>query len=149
MCSSDLKRDKRGRDGAGSAGQDTSFTMWLYNAQDSSYYTEYSDNPIVQYAENKTWGPEDKTVDFEFWVPPAGSEADSYQTMIASGDYPDVLHGAIADAPPVLYENGMILDLTDYVVEYMPNYYAYIQEHPDFKSNVVYNIDGQDRKSVV
>lgn len=129
----------------GTAGEDTKYTMWIYEGVDSSYYADYRENPVLQYTLDQKWGPEEKKMDIEFWIPPAGSEADSYQTMIASGDYPDVLHGVISDAAPNLYKAGIIMDLTDYVKENMPNYYAYIQEHEDFASNVVYNIDGEDR----
>ena len=56
--------------GGSGAGDDTTFTMWLYNSVDSSYYTDYAENPVVQYTtQNMTWGDENKKVSFEFWVP--------------------------------------------------------------------------------
>ena len=129
----------------GKAGSDTSYTMWIYNGADSSYYTDYKENPVVQYALGKTYGPEQKTVDIEFWIPPAGSEADSYSTMMTSGDYPDILDGSISDSPKNMYEDGIILDLTDYVADYMPNYKAYLDAHPDVKANAIVNVDGEDK----
>lgn len=132
--------------GSGSgAGDDATFTMWLYNSVDSSYYTDYAENPVVQYTtQNMTWGDENKKVSFEFWVPAAGSEKDNWQTMIGSGDYADVLSGMIADAPKNMLENGIAMDLTDYVKKYMPNYLAFLDAHPDVKANAVDEIDGEE-----
>ena len=131
--------------GGSGAGDDTTFTMWLYNSVDSSYYTDYAENPVVQYTtQNMTWGDENKKVSFEFWVPAAGSEMNNWQTMIGSGDYADVLSGMLADAPETMLENGIVMDLTDYVKKYMPNYLAFLDAHPDVKANAVDEIDGEE-----
>ncbi|MDO4285469.1 MAG: extracellular solute-binding protein [Eubacteriales bacterium] len=134
-----------GAGGGSSASAENTYSVWLYSAQDASYYTDYSENPALQYVQSKTWGSEEKAVALEFLVPPSGSEQDNYQTMVASGEYPDVLMGAISDPAPILYENGIIMDLTDYVEEYMPNYTAFLEAHEDFRANVVYEIDGEEK----
>ena len=131
--------------GGGGASSDTSFTMWIYQGADASYYTDYADNPVVQYLTSQTWGEEDKKIDLEFWVPAAGTAADSYSTMMGSGDYPDILDMSISDSPKILYEQGIILDLTPYVEEYMPNYTAYLEAHPEMKSWALTNIDGEEK----
>ena len=131
--------------GGGGASSDTSFTMWIYQGADASYYTDYADNPVMQYLTSQTWGEEDKKIDLEFWVPAAGTAADSYSTMMGSGDYPDILDMSISDSPKILYEQGIILDLTPYVEEYMPNYTAYLDAHPEMKSWALTNIDGEEK----
>lgn len=131
--------------GGGGASSDTSFTMWIYQGADASYYTDYAENPVVQYLTSQTWGEEDKKIDLEFWVPAAGTAADSYSTMMGSGDYPDILDMSISDSPKILYEQGIILDLTPYVEEYMPNYTAYLDAHPEMKSWALTNIDGEEK----
>lgn len=131
--------------GGSGASEDTTFSMWIYSGVDSSYYTDYSENPVVQYTtQNKTWGDNDAKISLEFWTPAAGSEADNWQTMIGSGDYADVLSGMIADSPKNMLENGIAMDLTDYVKKYMPNYLAYLDAHPDVKANAVDEIDGEE-----
>lgn len=134
-----------GSEKTASAGKDTSYTMWIYSGADASYYTDYADNPVLQYAFGKTWGSEEKAVDIEFWVPPAGTETDNYSTMMTSGDYPDILDGSISASPKTMYEDGIILDLTQYVNDYMPNYKAFLEEHSEVKANAVVNIDGEDK----
>ena len=69
--------------GGSGASEDTTFSMWIYSGVDSSYYTDYSENPVIQYTtQNKTWGDNDAKISLEFWTPAAGSEADNWQTMI-------------------------------------------------------------------
>ena len=132
--------------GGGGASSDTSYTMWIYQGADASYYTDYADNPVMQWLTSQTWGEEDKKVDFEFWVPAAGTAADSYSTMMGSGDYPDILDMSISDGAKVMYEEGIILDLTPYMEEYMPNYLAYLEENPEQKALLTHtDEDGNTR----
>ncbi len=134
-----------GNSKGGKSSADTSYTMWIYASADASYYAEYSDNPAVKYLFEKTWGQDNKKIDIEFWAPPTGTASDNYQTMIASRTYPDVLNGVLADSAPTLYEEEIILDLTDYVEQYMPNYKALLDNNPDVKSAAVYDVDGEER----
>mgnify|MGYP001852337424 CR=1 FL=1 len=129
----------------GGSSSDTSYTMWIYQGADSQYYTEYSDNPVYQYLASKTWGEEEKTIDIDFWVPASGTATDSYSTMMGSGDYPDILDMSISDGPKLMYEQGIILDLTDYVQEYMPNYMAYLEAHPEVALYATTDIDGEEK----
>lgn len=131
--------------GAGGGNDDNVFTYWLYEGVDSQYYTDYSDNPALQYTLAKTYGPEDKSLSFDFWIPPAGTAVDNYSTMLGSGDYADVIQNTIGDTPLNSYENGISLDLTEYVEKYMPNYQAYIEEHPEIKADAVTDVDGEER----
>ena len=130
---------------SGGAGNDTSYTMWLYSGADSMYYSDYADNPVVQYTLSKTWGSQDKAINIEFWIPASGTQIDNYNTMIGSGDYPDILDGSISESPKTMYEQGIILDLTEYIDLYMPNYKALLERNPGIKSNITFNVDGQDR----
>ena len=131
--------------GGGGAGSDTSFTMWIYSGEDSAYYADYAENPVLQYTQMKSWGAEDKKIAIEFWIPAAGTQVDNYSTMMGSGDFPDILDGSISDSPKIMYEEGIILDLTDYINEYMPNYKAWLDKNPGIRSNITFNVDGKDR----
>lgn len=108
----------------GGAGEADTFTIWLGSSVDSAYYTNYGDNPVIQYLEKKF------DIDLEFISPVAGNETDNFNTLIATGDYPDMMDlsfftGTISD----LYDNGdgICLDLTQYIQDYMPNYSAFIE----------------------
>ena len=78
------------------ASEDTTFSWWLYSGPDASYYTEYTENPAIQYTLDKTWGEENKTLSFEFWQPASGTARDNYTTMIASGDLPDIIDAVVS-----------------------------------------------------
>ena len=129
--------------GCGKGGSKDAYTMWIYSAQDAAYYLNYEDNPVLKYLSEKTFGPEEKTVKFDFWVPPAGSQVDSYSTMIGSGDLPDVLDASIANSSLSAYKNGEIMDLTELIPEYMPNYMKFLEEHPELESSAYTEVDGE------
>ena len=131
--------------GSGSASDDHTYTVWFYNGQDASYYTDYADNPTMQYLMSKTWGENDDTIKLEFQVPPAGSQQNNYETMMATGDFPTLMQNSVAEAAPRMLESGNILDLTELVQQYMPNYYNMIQNNEALRSKVVFNIDGEDK----
>lgn len=121
----------------------TDYTIWLYQAQDSSYYLDYSENPVLRYLMEKEWNG--KTLNLEFIVPPAGSAQQNYNTMISTSDFPTLMQNSVSDPAPIMYEEGCILDITDLVKEYMPNYYKLIQTNETLRSNVVFEIDGEEK----
>ncbi len=123
------------------------YTVWLYTAQDTSYYKDYSDNPVLQYMLSKD---EYDGISFSFTVPAAGTQSDAYNTLLIGRDFPTLMDSSVADPAGIMYENGYILDITDYVKEDMPNYYSMLNpEDPNYNetlySKVVFNVDGEDR----
>ena len=58
-------------------------TMWLF-PDDYTYYSSYSDNPVVQYLNEKF----NMTMDFQ--MPPMGSEQDQFNLVIGTGEYTDL-----------------------------------------------------------
>lgn len=130
--------------GGSTAGDDTTFSWWIYSGADSSYYTDYQENPAIQYTLQNTYGPEDKSLAFEFWVPPAGTSADNYSRMIASGDLADIIDAVISSPPKNMYEDGYTLDITEYVERNMPNYVALVHSNETYLKNCVEVIDGKE-----
>lgn len=130
--------------GGGGAGTDNTFTWWIYSGADASYYSEYQENPAVQYTLSKTWGEDNKKVGFEFWQPAAGQEQNNYSTMIASGDLPDIIDAVICDPPQVMHEKGYALDITEYVEKYMPNYVELVHSGDEILKNAVIVEDGKE-----
>lgn len=124
----------------GGSGSKTDYTMWLYSSVDSSYYSDYSENPALQYA-LANWTDEDIQIGLEFWVPPAGSALDNLNNMMASGDLPDVIDISAGTGGsgglPAMVKDGVIVDLTDYVKECMPNYLAFLEANPNVKKDVI------------
>ncbi len=130
--------------GSGKAGDDTTFTWWIYSGADASFYMDYQENPAIQYTLQSTYGPENKSVAFEFWVPPAGTAADNYTRMIGSGDLPDIIDAVISGPARNMCEEGYTLDITEYVERNMPNYVALVHSNETYLKNSVDVIDGKE-----
>ena len=75
------------------------------------------------------------------------ADFDGSQTalMIASGDWADVIDNANQQYPGGIQAgvaDGIFLELTDAIQEYMPNYWAYLNEDPDLLRNCT-DVDGR------
>ena len=130
------------------SGKPTDFTMLAHTAITLDQYNDYDEFPAVEYWKEMEWdakGDGNKTkLDLDIWAPTAGSESDYVNTLIATGDYPDVLPLQFSsESAGQLYEDGWTLDLTDYVNAYMPNYKAWLAEHPEIIATN--EVDGEQK----
>ncbi len=129
---------------AASNAKTETFTFWVYHSVDSSFYTDYSENPVMRYLKDTTWGESKTRIAFEYWIPPAGTASDNFSTMVGSGDYADVIQNTIGDTAINSYTSGLSMDITEYVLKYMPNYLAFLEANPDVKDQAVTMIDGEE-----
>ena len=126
----------------GSASSDeemNSFTYFLSDSCETYFAEEYEDAPAVKYWLSKEWDVDGTPtkVSIDFITPTSGGGRDQISTLIATGEYPDVINMAyVANTVNELYDEGVIIDLTDYVEKYMPNYMAYMEEHPTYKKQM-------------
>lgn len=130
------------------SGKDTDFTMLALTAITLDQYDDYDEYPAIEYWEDMEWDARGDgnavKLDWDIWAPTAGSESDYVNTLIATGDYPDVLNLQFAsESAGQLYEDGWTLDLTDYVNAYMPNYKAWLAEHPEIIATN--EVDGEQK----
>lgn len=126
------------------------FTYLLGNGVSTIFYDEYENNPVMQYYLSKEWDADGdgkgRVVSIDFITPPSGSESDHVNTLISTGEYPDIMSMTFSsESAGELYEDGMILDITEYVEKYMPNYLAYLDRHPELKDRVTNTVDGEER----
>ena len=138
-----------GKDGQGAKDDATktskeAFTWWIAQMDDhGQYYETYEQSPVAQFVNAQYWDVENGGIgtaengtqlDLSFLVPIAGSESDNFNTMIGTGDYPEIMDLSFSsDSPQALYENGVLMDITEYVETYMPHYVAYLDENPELK----------------
>ena len=141
-----------GSSGSSSSGDDaTSFTMLTTGTVDNIYYSDYDENPSAQYWLLKEWDAdgdgEGTTISIDFTMPVEGSESDYVNTLMATGEYPDILGcpAYVSDSAVSLYEDGVILDLTDYIKDYMPNLQAWLDAHPTYLAQIATEVDGEQR----
>lgn len=112
------------------------FTWLLDDGVENIYYEDYNDNPVVKYWKDMEWDADGdgtgKKISVTFNTPPAGAQSDNFNTLLGTGEYPDVMAMSYSSQnAQSLYEEGIVLDLTEYVENYMPNYKAWMQEHAD------------------
>lgn len=118
------------------------FTWWVARGEDTSYYDNYVQNPMVQYLLQGTFAG--KKLDVQFWQGISGAEKDNFNNMLATGDMADVIDLSFSDyTPGTLYEDGYILDLTPYVEQYMPNYWKLLQENEKVSEYSWSFVDGE------
>lgn len=97
----------------------------------------FNENPVITFLSDKF------NVEFEWQLPPTGSESEQMNLMIGSGDYTDVFDTTFSQQScQELFEDGVIQDLTPYVEKYMPNYMAMIQENDTMRKSA-YTDDGR------
>jgi hypothetical protein len=136
-----------------SSGDDAeSFSVWIYSTDGAgTYYEDYEDNPEIQWLNQQYWDTENgglttedsgTNIQFSFLAPITGSESDNFSTMIGTGEYTDIIDMAVSsDNAETMVNNGIAMDLTEYVEQYMPNYVAFLAENPDVEPLVTVKDD--------
>jgi hypothetical protein len=106
------------------------------------YYTKYEENPAVQWLNSRFWDTNAHTLGTDnkgeklalsFTVPVAGTQKDSFSTMIATETYPEIIDLNYADSITQLAEDGVLIEITEYVEKYLPNYTAFFEKNPHLK----------------
>lgn len=126
------------------AGKSAEFTWWITQTDSNGeYYENYEENPVVQYINQQYWNVKDggigtaengRKLTFSYLVPITGSEGENFNTMIGTGEYPEIIDMAYSsESPQAMYENGILMDITEYVEKYMPNYVAFLDANPELK----------------
>lgn len=129
-------------------GKSTEFTYMVNTAIPEGIYDNYGDNPVAAYWTSLEWDAdgdgEGTTLDVDFWAPTAGSESDYVNTLISTGEYPDIMPLTFAsEGATEMYNEGMVIDLTKFVEKYMPNYMAFVEAHPEIM--FTNRVDGEDK----
>lgn len=124
------------------------FTWFISNTDSSQYYSYYQENPAMQYLMSRSFEDADgnpQTLSFEFQAPAAGKGQDNFNTMIQTQSETDMMTSTYSsDGVLQLYKDGVIMDITEYVEAYMPNYLQLLQDKGLYQY-ATYEIDGQRR----
>lgn len=79
---------------------------------------------------------EETGVKVKFMHPPTGQEAEQYNLLIASGDYPDIIERNWAGdlgGPGKAISDGIIIPLEEVIEKYSPNYNKILSENKELK----------------
>lgn len=116
--------------------ENVTFTMWC-SAPPGGLSVVGS--PIMSYIAEKTG------ITLELQEQNAMTLSEKFNLMVASQDYPDIISAfdeSYSGGAVKGYEDDVIIDLTDLMEEYAPNYMAYIQQD-EGNLRDAYNDDGQ------
>lgn len=95
-------------------------TYWMpLPSSISTKVTNMGDTPFYQEVQKQTG------IKIKFIHPPAGSENEQLNTMIASGDLPDIIErdwSSYSGAEAKAAEDGILIELTDYIDKYAPDF---------------------------
>ena len=104
----------------------TTLKYWAsMDASSAQTLTSYSEMLMYQEMEKATG------VKVEFIHPIAGSTGqEAFNTLLASADLPDMIEhdwSGYAGGAQAAIDDGVIIALNDYLEEYAPNYYSYVE----------------------
>lgn len=144
---------KKGEEGEGATSEAQKFTWWIFQTDSVGiYYEDFKDTAAVQYINAQYWDTENGGIgtaengtklEFNYIVPIAGSEKDNFNTMISTGEYPELIDLTVAsESPQTMVRDGILMDITEYVEQYMPNYLAILDANPELKPLV--QVQGED-----
>lgn len=118
---------------------DTDVTLTYWREIPSNVQPNFNNLNETEIA--KQWR-ENTGVTLEFLHPAVGQGKEQFNLMIAGGDYPDIWYYSWNEAstysggPEKAIEDGVILDLTDLINEYAPNFKAYMEANPELDKQV-------------
>lgn len=123
------------------------YTIWIRAGE--KFYVDYNENPGLEYVETLSWGKDengqDKYLDFSVYIPVSGAETDNFNTLIGTGEYMDVMNSDYSARAIDLYNDGITMDITEYVESYMPNYLAFLDANPHLEATSKDLVDGERR----
>lgn len=116
-------------------GTATSVTWWM-DPQNMSSNQAKSFNDAIEWQEyEKNLG-----IDIVWQEPPSGQAIEQFNLTIATDDMPDIMYYSWSTSypggPDAAIADGKIVALNDYIEEYAPNFYAYLEAHPDIKREI-------------
>lgn len=102
------------------------------NLKPVSTYLDWTESPFHTGLEKKTG----VKVEWNFTTEGA-DEASAFNLLFTEDELPDVIFYYIGATEAQEYvEDGTIYDLSEYLPQYAPDYWAYLNEHPDVMKSV-------------
>jgi putative aldouronate transport system substrate-binding protein len=109
---------------------DVTLTFWTSLATNVQMnYTNIGDTPFGKGIQERTG------IKVQFLHPPAGSDTEQYNLMVASGDLPDIINRGWSGGggPEKAISDNIILRLNEVYEKYAPSLTAYFKARPDYE----------------
>lgn len=127
-----MKKDKSTEDKAFSYPmKDVDLTWWLeLTPSVAQNFSNLGDTAFAKNLQQLTGA------DIEFIHPTIGQTKEQFNLLVVSGNYPDIMEYNIVKnyigGPAKALEDGVIMDITDYIPKYAPHLYKFYQENPEY-----------------
>ena len=122
------------------AAESTTYTMWVPNFLDSAMsYNEPNEFPVWQELERRT------NIHIDWTLATLANAQEQFSLMLTSQSCTDLMAGApsfLTGGIDYSIDEDIILDLTELVPEYMPNYYALLAAD-DYSRKTCYTDSGR------
>lgn len=111
---------------------DVELTIWIEKSSSvNSTIASYDENESFTYAQTDTG------IKLKFIHPNNATAEEEFNLMIVSGELPDIIvnpyyMGGGTSGIAAGVEDGIFLDLTDYLKDYSPTYYSYLRDNVEF-----------------
>ena len=123
------------------------YEIWT-STNENAFYTDYNDNLPLRYLNTLQFEGKDgklHNTNLKF-ITASGSARDEFNNMMNNQNYYDVMDLSQSSyTAKDLYNDGMLIDLTPYMEDCMPNYLKWLQNNPDYAKTAVSDVDGQKK----
>lgn len=118
-------------------GEDVTLSFWgVLDANVPGTVSDYGDMMLYQEMEKRTG------IKIEFQHPISGSTGqEAFLTMISGSELPDIMEynwGSYTGGSQAAIDDGLIVELNDYLEEYAPNYYDYMEGEKGKENDYLY-----------
>lgn len=110
----------------------TSFTYYMIkDLGQASNLASWNDHPMLQVIQEKTG------ISLELQAVSQTNGSDMMNLMLASGDYPDMIESmSYSTGFAAAMDDDIVLEITDMIEEYAPDYNKLLTENPDYKKSI-------------
>lgn len=121
----------KGKESQNNVDSSESIKIWSAKLQPATTLSSWKDSPFHIGLANATG------VEAEWEFPTEGTDAgQAFNLMTTEDKLPNIILYGMSNKAEEYLDDGLILDLTNLLPEKAPNYWKFLQEHPDFDKDV-------------
>ena len=109
-------------------------SLWtVLEPSESKFFRDRNDHPVYQEYEKRTG------IHIDFIHPPVGQDVEAFNVLMASGEFPDMINvngGRYIGGESAGVNDGVFVDLTNYIPQYAPDYYKLVTGNSELNREV-------------
>ncbi len=110
---------------------DITLSLWTNQIKPSSTVTSWKESPFHTILAEKTG------IDIDYTFPTSGTdERQAFNLMLSDSKLPDIIWYSFGHDAESMLQDKLILDLTELLPKYAPNYWKFLQENPKYDKSM-------------